>query len=1098
MPPDQPPLPPGNPPPIPLHHPANVLPAMNEVHVKCNVTTAAAYTATHSHMRRLLRTAVSWPVSSTRRGIAACEGPYKRLMRDITKAADRNFSGWWVTMRNAHQNHATMLISTAMLHILPALQHKLKTYRTTESDRLHGVLTAICHDPLAAHVGVARVLYTKVVAPAINAGIIELRDDLDPQQDRGASKAPTVDMIQRKIRAGYPARALDMARRARDQGAELQHRPTVQELRDVTHSKFPTPTAEERAAMPTADDLPPMDADGTIRWADDPIEQEAQKAEYGGDSFRLTVEEIMKQIPKLNIQKAQGTARVTNRYLRQFFEHQEGAVEQTLVPFFNMMISGRLPRDVMRLSLTMRLVLIPKKTGPNDEPKYRPLGLLDALMRLMNKTIATKFKNICRDALQPHQYAVGVSDGTVALAAKMQALFDLGRTILASDIINAYNTVKRSIIKKALQERCPALLRWFIVSYGENQELWMSDGEHVGDCQTGVVQGDPLSMQYFCWSFHDTLVEIRQDLVEAHEAAGLETAHVSVDAFADDMYNTGNCVVLAESMARSAAKIRDNMGAEVSLEKWTMLIGANTDPEDINKAREIAEAQGATVVTDGMIVMGIPVGTDDYIEAAGAELLLKYQRDLPLLQYFTVQQQLCVLMYCITARPAFLQRALRPDVLQDRFEGFDEAVTVALESVIAMDGEALHHQYHNRIHAMRRLPQRLGGMGMRAMATPYEREHAFFRANVRIKAHFQEDGATLAAMAESRWHGDFTHNTVVPTPWFADQPRPDDPVASALGGHPLGNIPANARGNATHPRTPDAADLAVKSALRTQAQLLDHTDILNTMRDSYTNKILTAQIVSASAPNSGTGLWWIPTPDRNIKNDHCRMWLRQRLGVPPSLPMPVHECDCRGVGYPQRALDVNDFDLGAEAIDVQVQTLHGLICRKPQCVGRIMRRHREVAEKLAEGLRLLDGVHVRFEVPMGNGQHKADLEVTRNGERFLIDVCVTCPATLSHVTAGSDRIQGTAANKAHRVKLRKYAPVLLGRPLEEHEDVVPGFIPFVVETGGFIHPRSTAWLDALAQGQTSMLPRIYNKVAEALTRHNGCMLAKYQAYMMMQ
>jgi hypothetical protein len=174
------------------------------------------------------------------------------------------------------------------------------------------------------------------------------------------------------------------------------------------------------------------------------------------------------------------------------------------------------------------------------------------------------------------------------------------------------------------------------------------------------------------------------------------------------------------------------------------------------------------------------------------------------------------------------------------------------------------------------------------------------------------------------------------------------------------------------------------------------------------------------------------------------------------------------------------------------EPLHGLVCRKAACAGRLRRRHNAIVQKLADGLAAAEGVQVAIEQRIPGSDKVADIVVTKNGEQTSVDVTIACPATLVMVSKhDSHRVQGVAAERSYRRKLQKYCPVFRGRALRPDDDSVPGFLPFVVETGGFIHPRSVAWLDRLLEHDATALKGCYSKVLGELQRQQGLMLAKH-------
>ena len=96
------------------------------------------------------------------------------------------------------------------------------------------------------------------------------------------------------------------------------------------------------------------------------------------------------------------------------------------------------------------------------------------------------------------------------------------------------------------------------------------------------------------------------------------------------------------------------------------------------------------------------------------------------------------------------------------------------------------------------------------------------------------------------------------------------------------------------------------------------------------------------------------------------------------------------------------------------------------------------------------------------------------------------------VEHGSHKQQGIAAQRAYRRKLQKYARILLrGQPLRANMDAIPGFVPFVIETGGYVHHQSREWLDNLLSEEPQTLSRCYRSILGELMRCQATMMAKY-------
>ena len=123
--------------------------------------------------------------------------------------------------------------------------------------------------------------------------------------------------------------------------------------------------------------------------------------------------------------------------------------------------------------------------------------------------------------------------------------------------------------------------------------------------------------------------------------------------------------------------------------------------------------------------------------------------------------------------------------------------------------------------------------------------------------------------------------------------------------------------------------------------------------------------------------------------------------------------------------------------------------------------------------------------------HRADLVVRQGHQQWFVDVTVTCPATAAQVANDAHVKHSVAAAASYQRKLVKYAPVLgVVRPAGSTADI-PGFVPFVIETGGRVYQRSVQWLDQLLRDSPAVLRRCYTLLMTTLARHQGAMMAKY-------
>jgi hypothetical protein len=142
-----------------------------------------------------------------------------------------------------------------------------------------------------------------------------------------------------------------------------------------------------------------------------------------------------------------------------------------------------------------------------------------------------------------------------------------------------------------------------------------------------------------------------------------------------------------------------------------------------------------------------------------------------------------------------------------------------------------------------------------------------------------------------------------------------------------------------------------------------------------------------------------------------------------------------------------------------------------------MRRHDSVRDSLARTLELglFKDVRSTVEPRVPNPQTGADLrrgdiKVHQGGTTWILDIGVVCPGTQRYVDQGSQTTPGRAAEAYAAIKAAKYADQ-------------PNFVPFIVETGGYINRRAHLFLDTLRVSQGSRPPPTLGPRGTSEDRH---------------
>ena len=974
------------------------------------------------------------------------------------------------------KRHALLQAQAAVaLLILPGLARRMQRargWRTPASMRalLGGVFLTEC---IQRH-GRAATVLDYFALPFI-------REHPRAAPREGDASTVKVETLRQLVREFKLSKAMSLARTkhdAEERGLPTMARPPKAQIERTVAEKFPDlPTNVE--AIPTHADLPAQDwRTGEVDFGpgtDD--EREARSTKFGGKSTQLKLEVLREVLGGLSKQKASGADTTTNTFLRRVFQDGEAtAVETVLHPFAAMCLAGTVHPDAMAFLQASRLALVPKideeaaPPPPGQPPPpidFRPLGIGGSLIRLVSAAVCTQEGSAVGEALAPLQLAVRVTDGTCIMVGMAQATFTHGRSgvrdcdVLKTDLKNAYGTVTRNAILRGLYKYAPRLVRWFIICYGGATKLFHSVHGFVGWVRTGVKQGDPMATILFAVALQEAIIHIDGHVRSTHPDS--ETARAG--GFADDCNLYGDGEQLLDNIVGYAETIKDLTGMELCLPKCRLLVSSGVVTQ---RLQEKAETHGIKIVTEGMVIMGVPVGTDTFIWNDLQKRIDSLLRDLVALDYFTAHGQWALLRMCVNQRPVYLQRMLGLQHGTEAFVRFDGAVTDKLLGIMGIHLPSERDRARERVAALRSLPLNLSGGAMRSIASEHTRAKMLYlcRDNIaRFFKRYAERDGPLGEIMRRQWRA-----TTLPvlTIRQATEPAPGtdmgDEMSPALKGHALGGIPETSVEGGTISGDPDTTDACTRPGAKKlatgralAADLILHSRTLREMRDSehQHDKFLAAHVLSSSCANSGVVVQAAPTTAAHVQDARLRHILRLRFGVPCVMPLDQWRCNCsahagpRHSAFVERVVEPNDGDQTAGTF--AAEPLHGLYCRRRWM--RVMKRHDYIRDALCQALERIPGVRAtrepRVENPQDGGdQRRGDIRVHKDGTTWVVDVGVVCPGTARYVGEGAATVPGTAAAVYEGAKFDKYSDQ-------------PNFVPFIVETGGRVGVAGRRFLDTL-------------------------------------
>ena len=316
----------------------------------------------------------------------------------------------------------------------------------------------------------------------------------------------------------------------------------------------------------------------------------------------------------------------------------------------------------------------------------------DVLRRVIGAVFCRRYGRKLADYFQPRgQYGVAVSGGVEIMALTATLGFEEGCTILSYDGANAFNSIHRHRFLPALAEIVPSVVPYASNLYAREPPklLFALDGRglEVVESARGVQQGCNLGPLCYSAGSLKILEEFR---------ANPPVPGARAVSFIDDV-----TVILPPELSLNMAAIgkvtewlQERLGVEgISLNrrKPQALLLDGVAPEQLTEEQRVAmDTTGLTVVRQGMRVVGVPVGTEqfqrDFLqEAVNGEPAELVRALVPMKD---AQASFQIVRLSATSRLSHLLRAVPPSITCQAAANYDALVEWALASIIAGDGAA--------------------------------------------------------------------------------------------------------------------------------------------------------------------------------------------------------------------------------------------------------------------------------------------------------------------------------------------------------------------------------------------------------------------------
>ena len=355
------------------------------------------------------------------------------------------------------------------------------------------------------------------------------------------------------------------------------------------------------------------------------------------------------------------------------------------------------PQEVAAGIALARMTAIQKPGGG-----VRGIATGDTFRRLVSRTLAASHAATFDEATRPFQHALSTRAGMDdALTAKLRAALerDPQTTVVSLDGRSAYDCISRAAFLHKLHEVAPALVPFARLFYGQASEYlwWDESGE-----RHSIFQGEGCE--------HPALFALGQHAGLQHAAERLQDGEELL-AFLDDLYLVLPCPTRSRAAFDTAtASVEAHTGIAANLGKTRVFnFSGGPAPPGVRDLGDDVWRGDKPLLERGIVALGCPVGTPQFIEAWGRDRVAKEDellRQLPLLP--DLQCAWLLLAYCASPRANHALRTVPPELIRPYAAAHDAAVWGTLQACAGEPAEDAECP----ARAIALLPASLGGLGL--------------------------------------------------------------------------------------------------------------------------------------------------------------------------------------------------------------------------------------------------------------------------------------------------------------------------------------------------------------------------------------------------
>ncbi len=327
----------------------------------------------------------------------------------------------------------------------------------------------------------------------------------------------------------------------------------------------------------------------------------------------------------------------------------------------------------------------------DKDPGVRPIGIGEVIRRVIGKAVLSVIKSNVIDVTGCSQLCAGVSSACEAIISSVKNVYESGDVegLLLVDASNAFNSLNRSLALRNILHLCPSLGRILINLYRMDSSLFI--GKDTLLSREGTTQGDPLAMIMYAVGSVPLIKELSS------------VSDVKQLWYADDATGMGSLGGLKNWWERINV-LGGSYGYKPNAMKSTLLVR----PEYYDKACEIFKDARVKITSEGVVMLGCPVGCPDYVKSVVREKIGVWCMKLKVLAGIALSQPqsaYCAFTHGLFGEWTYLLRSC--DIEDSLLQPVEDCIRQILIPAI-LGRDAVNDLERDLLS----LPTRYGGLGL--------------------------------------------------------------------------------------------------------------------------------------------------------------------------------------------------------------------------------------------------------------------------------------------------------------------------------------------------------------------------------------------------